>query len=301
MQIMLTNDDGIRAPGLDALHRAILDEDGRLGGPLAVARRAPGEPPDPHAPPESRDPVTDLLVMAPLTVQSATSHGVTFNEPLMVRREPLVSGAEGDAIDGRPADCVKLALSTLWPDRFGPGSRPDLVISGMNAGANCGINVIYSGTVAAAIEAAFLGVPAIAVSLHLADELSSDRETPDFDAAAAHARKALDFILSFGLPEEHACLSVNVPITKLAPADPDIVFCPMNIHGLIDRYEARVSPAGQRYYWATGGGLDFHARDPGTDVERLFQRMITVTPLKYDLTDHEALARWARVIADGDQ
>src|SRR5690606_12828201 len=120
MQIMLTNDDGIRAPGLDALHRAILDEPGELGGPLAAATREGG-----------RDPVTDLLVMAPLTVQSATSHGVTFNEPLMVRREKLVSGSEGDAIDGRLADCVKLALSTLWPDRFGPGSRPDLVISGM--------------------------------------------------------------------------------------------------------------------------------------------------------------------------
>lgn len=293
MQIMLTNDDGIRAPGLAALHRAILDPEGRLGGPLAAARRARGEPADPA----DLDRVTDLLVMAPLTVQSATSHGVTFNEPLMVRREHLASGAEGDAIDGRPADCVKLALSTLWPDRFGPGSRPDLVVSGMNAGANCGINVIYSGTVAAAIEAAFLGVPAIAVSLHLADELSAQPEPPDFDAAAAHARKALDFILSFGLPQEHACLSVNVPITRLAPEDPDIVFCPMNVHGLIDRYEARVSPAGQRYYWATGGGLDFHARDPGSDVERLFQRMITITPLKYDLTDHEALARWVNAAA----
>ena len=273
---MLTNDDGIRAPGLDAIYRAILDEAGEMGGPLAAA----GE--------SGPDAVTDLAVMAPLTVQSATSHGVTFHEPLMVRREKLESGATGDAIDGRPADCVKLALSTLWPERFGAGSRPDLVISGMNAGANCGINVIYSGTVAAAIEAAFLGVPSIAVSLHIGEG------EPDFEGAARHGRAALEYILARGLPAQHACLSVNLPITSLATDEPEIVICPMNTHGLIDRYEARTSPMGQRYYWASGHGLDFHARDKGTDVDFLFQRKITITPLKYDLTDADAMGRWRR-------
>ena len=95
------------------------------------------------------------------------------------------SEIEGVAVDGRPADCVKLALASLWQEHHDDDSLPDLVVSGMNAGANCGINVIYSGTVAAAIEAAFLGIPSIAVSLHLG------RGKPRFDIAAMHARRAI--------------------------------------------------------------------------------------------------------------
>ena len=99
--------------------------------------------------------------------QSATGHGITFHAPLMIQAVAVNDRMKGIAVDGRPADCVKLAIAALWPERFGHGSSPDLVITGMNSGANVGINVIYSGTVAAAIEAAFLGVPSIAVSLHL--------------------------------------------------------------------------------------------------------------------------------------
>ncbi|MBZ0171614.1 MAG: 5'/3'-nucleotidase SurE, partial [Phycisphaerales bacterium] len=139
MRILLTNDDGIRAPGLIALHDALRET--------------------------LTDTITDLVVVAPLTVQSATSHGVTFHEPLMTRTVRASATVTGTAVDGRPADCTKLALTNLWPERFGEGSRPDLVVSGMNMGSNAGINVIYSGTVAAAIEAAFMGVPSIAVSM----------------------------------------------------------------------------------------------------------------------------------------
>src|SRR5262245_28168368 len=125
MRILLTNDDGIHAPGIAAMYEALQGITSH-----AAERRA-----------------TQILTIAPLTVQSATGHGVTFKEPLMVREEPVREGVMGLAVDGRPADCVKLAISSLWPERFGQGSRPDLLISGMNAGANCGINVIYSGTV----------------------------------------------------------------------------------------------------------------------------------------------------------
>lgn len=287
MRILLTNDDGIRAPGLLALYREV----------AALA--------------------DEVLVVAPLTVQSATSHGVTFHQPLMVE-SVAVEGAMGVAVDGRPADCVKLALTTIWPERM--GGRPDLVISGMNAGANVGINVIYSGTVAAALEAAFLGVPSVAVSLHLG------RGRPRFDSAATHARRALELILRGGLPEPHACLSVNIPRCEepeeasdpavlaemrlqsgasprsgASPGedgdfDPDeampVVVCPMNVHGIADRYEERRSPGGALYYWSASGGLDFHETDSGSDVEFLFQRCVTVTPLKYDLTDHAGVAVW---------
>jgi 5'-nucleotidase len=262
MRVLLTNDDGITARGILALH-------GVLTGV---------------------DPIGEVFTVAPLTVQSATSHGVTFHEPLMTRAQDR---PEGVAVDGRPADCVKLALSTLWPERFGAGSRPDLVISGLNAGANCGINVIYSGTVAAAIEAAFLGIPSIAVSLHLGGGRA------DFTAAAAHARRAITEVLASGPLPPHSCVNINIPRCEAeapyASTDPmPLAVCPMNVHGLIDRFERRLSPGGQTYYWSAAGGLDFHETEPGSDVDLLFRRHITVTPLTFDLTDRGALEDWRR-------
>ena len=257
MRILLTNDDGIHAPGIAAMHRALLAD----------------------------EPLGEVYTVAPLTVQSATSHGVTFHQPLMTR-ETRLNDHEAVAVDGRPADCTKLALTNLWPERFGEGSRPDLVVSGMNAGANCGINVLYSGTVAAALEAAFLGVPSIAVSLHL------DDARPDYDRGARAARAAIDRLLAGGLPARHEALSINVPATEHLPDDPEMIVCPMNTHALVDKYERRVSPSGDTYYWAAGHGLDFRGTDPGTDVHELFERKVTVTPLGFDLTRTDRLGFW---------
>lgn len=270
MRALLTNDDGIHAPGIIALYSAI------------------------------RDLFEDILVVAPLTVQSATSHGITYSEPLMTARvrigDPEINptrGFEGYSVDGRPADCTKLALTCLWPDRYGSGSRPDIVISGMNMGANVGINVIYSGTVAAAIEAGFLGVPAIAVSQHLS------RGTADYTTGAAHARRAIEAILGANggkPPAPHEVISVNIPRCETeAPEHADPVplrVCPMNTHPMHDKYEHRVSPTGDSYYWPVGDGLDFHAADEGSDVVHLFERHTTVTPLTFDLTNHAKLKSW---------
>ena len=264
MRILLTNDDGIRAPGIAALHWALTTP-----GPIAGPDGTPAE----------------IFVVAPETVQSATSHGVTFHEPLMTKPVPLPGNSTGIAVDGRPADCVKLAVANLWPGKFGEGSRPDLVISGMNAGANCGVNVIYSGTVAAAIEAAFLGLPSIAVSLML------DGKQPDFGTAATHARAVIEQIIAKAMPAAHECLNVNVPPTPAPGPVPEVRVCPMNTHGLVDKYEPRTRPTGEPYYWAAGHGLDFHGTDPGTDVAGLREGAITVTPLSYDLTDYERIQR----------
>jgi len=267
MKILLTNDDGIDAPGIEAMHAALTDRDNAFGAPLG----------------------DDLHTIAPLTVQSATSHGLTFHTPLMVSDRRVSPHMTGTAVDGRPADCVKLAIANLWPDRYGDGTRPDLVISGMNSGANCGVNIIYSGTVAAAIEAAFLGVPSIAVSLHIG------KSKPDYDAAARHARRAIEAILASGdgAPiRRHGCLNVNVPVTESDGPMPPMVVCPMNLHGLVDEYDARSNPAGERYYWAAGDGLDFHGSDAGADVDELMQRNITITPLSFDMTHHGDLEVW---------
>jgi 5'-nucleotidase len=315
MRILLTNDDGIRAPGLLALHEAVML-------------------PTPQHPGKLAGQSTQTLVVAPLTVQSATGHSITFHQPLMTRDEVLPQlrdapgerpNIEGVAVDGRPADCVKLAVSSIWPERMGSGdpkSRPDLLISGINAGANCGINVIYSGTVAAAIEGAFLGIPSIAISLRLG------RGRPRFDLASLRARYVLDAVLRANLLRPYEVLSINIPATEepgagphriasfsgarssergrwdplpaLAHSDPasmpPIRVCPMNVHGLIDKYERRESPSGDVYYWAAGHGLDFHTTDEHSDVDLLLKGSITVTPLKFDLTQHAHVDRWREAL-----
>ncbi|HRJ50236.1 MAG: 5'/3'-nucleotidase SurE [Phycisphaeraceae bacterium] len=279
MRILLTNDDGLGAPGIIAMHAALIDQEGRFGGPIGDNRDT-----------VTRSPRSVVYPVAPMTVQSATSHGVTFHTPLMTREMQVAPSMRGIAVDGRPADCVKVAISSLWPEQFGAGSRPDLLISGMNAGANCGVNVIYSGTVAAAIEAAFLGVPSIAVSLLLGGT------SPDFTVAAGFARRTIEHLIRERLPRPHECLSINIPQTTGPGPMPPIRVCPMNTHGLVDRYERRLSPSGDAYYWATGHGLDFHATDADSDVDLLKSGHITVTPLKYDLTRHDDLDRWREVL-----
>jgi 5'-nucleotidase len=272
MRILLCNDDGIHAPGITALYDALT---GHTPG------QGQGQPPAPLA---------EVMVVAPLTVQSATGHGITFREPLMIRHVRVNDRMEGIAVDGRPADCVKLALSELWPARFGPGSRPDLVISGMNIGANVGINVLYSGTVAAALEAAFLGVPSIAVSLHIGRSA-----TPRFDIAALHARTVIERLIALGTRITGPCVSINIPITESPgpllplPPLPPLRICPMNTHGMIDAFTRNTNPMGDVYFWSSGTPLEFHATEPGSDVQSLFERCITITPLTHDLTDHTRL------------
>ncbi|MSR43966.1 MAG: 5'/3'-nucleotidase SurE [Phycisphaerales bacterium] len=255
MKILLTNDDGITAPGIAALYDAIAS----LG---------------------------EIVVVAPAGVQSAMSHGITFHKPLMTRDVQVNERMRGISVEGTPADCVKLGLRTIWAERFGAQSRPDLVISGMNSGANVGINVIYSGTIAAAIEAAFLGVPAIAVSLHMGGG-------PVAWSRAAHiARAAIDRVLAFPL-DAHRVMSINVPRTLSDNAPmPPIRVVRMNTAAGIDRHERRESPEGHAYYWPCGNGMEFFHTAQGSDVEALSEGNVTITPLWYDLTDDASLAAW---------
>jgi 5'-nucleotidase len=263
MRILLTNDDGIDAPGIEAMFEALQG----LG---------------------------EIVPIAPRTVQSASGHGITFHEPLM-REEVVVSDRmKGIAVDGRPADCVKLALRNIWQEKFGPDSLPDLTISGMNSGANVGINVIYSGTVAAAVESAFLGVPAIAVSLHL-----GDRAKVHYGRAAWIARQVIDRVLASPL-ERHSVININVPRTETSDAPvPPMCVVAMNTAPGTDAYDRRVSPYGRVYYWAsgTGGGMEFTRTAPESDVESLLAKCVTITPLTYDLTDHARLQTWKERLA----
>ncbi|MFO0830104.1 MAG: 5'/3'-nucleotidase SurE [Phycisphaerales bacterium] len=258
MRILLTNDDGITAPGIQALYHAI---------------RSLGE----------------IVVVAPATAQSAMSHKITFHSPILTREVRVNDHMTGVAVEGSPADCVKIATRAVWPERFGKNARPDLVISGLNDGANVGINVIYSGTVAAAVESAFLGVPSIAVSLH------DGRSVHTHLARAAEiARAAIDRVLQHEL-DPHGVINVNIPRVQSPDAPvPPMRVASMNTAAGIDGYERRVGPGGQVYYWSSGNGMEFVYARPGTDVEGLAEQCVTITPLSYDLTDHGRLEEWRR-------
>ncbi|MSR57656.1 MAG: 5'/3'-nucleotidase SurE [Planctomycetaceae bacterium] len=196
MQILLTNDDGIYAPGLEALARELT----RLG---------------------------TVDVVAPVVEQSGVSHSITYLEPLIVQDIYRNGRHFGRAVAGSPADCVKLAVLELCP------TPPDLVVSGINAGANSGINVLYSGTVAGAIEGAFFGITSIAVSL-------AESEEPDFTRAAAYAVDLIEQLLALGVAPG-TLWNVNIP--ELRPGWPvGVKTLPMGLERYGEAMQRRTDP-----------------------------------------------------------
>jgi 5'-nucleotidase len=248
MLILLTNDDGIHAPGLVAMYRELI----HLG---------------------------DVIVVAPETVQSATGHGITLTTPLLTSRVTVENGFTGTAVDGRPADCVKLAVNQLMP------RSPDLVVSGINAGANVGINVIYSGTIAAAIEAAFLGLPAIASSLHLKSDVPID-----YAGAAKVTLETIKQILARGIGGGQVA-SINVPVLTSGESPAGVRVVRQCTRPWVDTYERRQDPRGRDYYW-NSSVFSLGDTDSDTDVAALRDGFVTITPLQFDLTDHGLLKRW---------
>lgn len=250
MRILLTNDDGIYAPGLRAL-RAELQK------------------------------IATVTVVAPATEQSAAGHSVTLLTPLLVNEVYEDDGKTfiGWAVEGRPADCVKLALLELLPD------PPDLIVSGLNAGSNAGINVLYSGTVAAAIEGAFYRRPAIAVSLEY------DKKIYDFPTAARYARRVIEQIVAQGL-NESSLFNVNIPVLERGPVK-GVKVLPQNVSPYYEKFDRRVNPRGRLYFW-TSPEFNCPEPHPDTDVTALEESYITVTPLKFDLTDHAKLSEVAK-------
>src|SRR3954451_9233760 len=248
MLILLTNDDGIQAPGIVAMWRELI----KLG---------------------------DVVVVAPETVQSAAGHGITISTPLLTSQVTIENGFTGTAVDGRPADCVKLAINQLLP------KPPDLVVSGLNAGANVGINVIYSGTVAAAIEAAFLGCRAVATSLFLRKEVDAD-----FAGAARMSRETIELLLQRGLSGGQVA-SINVPALPAGEEPAGVRVVRQCTRPWVDTYERRVDPRGRDYFW-NNSVFRLGETEDDTDVAALRERYITVTPLQYDLTDHPTIRQW---------
>jgi 5'-nucleotidase len=198
---------------------------------------------------------------------------------LLTSKVTIADGATGTAVGGRPADCVKLAVAKLLP------RAPDLVVSGINSGANVGVNVIYSGTVAAAIEASFLGLPSIALSLYLRSEIPTD-----YARTAIFSREVIEQCLANGL-QGGQCVSVNLPPVRETEVPAGVRVVRQCVRPWADTYEQRADPRGRAYFWnSTVFALGKTEED--TDVAALRDGYITVTPLQFDLTQYAMLREW---------
>ncbi len=244
--ILVTNDDGITAPGLRSLIR-YLKEFG------------------------------DIVVVAPDSPQSGKGHAITVDDTLFVNRsflDPESGASEEYSCSGTPADCVKLALRELL-DR-----KPDLCVSGINHGSNASINVIYSGTMSAAIEAGIEGIPSIGFSL------CDHAWGADFGPAETAVKKIVGESLENGIPEG-VILNVNIP---KAPGNQlkGIKVCRQARANWREKFDKRMSPSGKDYYWLTG---EFELLDDGEDTDEwaLAHDYITIVPTQFDLTAHHAI------------
>jgi 5'-nucleotidase len=266
VRVLLTNDDGIQADGLQALRRELV----------------------------ARDDV-ELAVVAPDGNRSAMGRSITTRRPLWVEEVDFGDGTVGYATDGTPVDCVRLALSLI--DDF----TPDVIVAGINHGANLGDDITYSGTVAAALEGIVLGLPAIAVS-----QQSTAREMDfrfghqfDFGHAARFAASLVDELDDHPLAEG-TLLNINVPAGE--PTGVEVTRLGKRIYR--DKLELHGEEGNRRRYWIYGGEHGYH-REEGTDMAAVAAGRIAVTPVHFDLTDSagmDALSKrdLARLVASAE-
>lgn len=250
MKILVTNDDGITAPGIAALVKELK----KLG---------------------------EIVVVAPSVERSAVGHAITLSDPLRIWPHSENGNFFGYAVNGTPADCVKLAYWALLKGR----SMPDLLVSGINLGSNTGINTIYSGTVSAATEGAIIGIPSFAISL-------TTFKNPDFSYAAKFAYKLSQLLVQKKLPKG-VFLNVNVP----AVPESEINGVMITTQGLAlyeEEFDLRSDPHGREYYWLTGQKIDIETR-ADVDDRAIINKNVSITPLHYDLTYYgflDELRRW---------
>ena len=242
--ILVTNDDGINAPGIRTLISIMKD-------------------------------IGDIVVVAPDSPQSGMGHAITINSTLHSSRiTPKDSEITEYSCSGTPADCVKLAINELMP------RKPDLCVSGINHGSNSSINVIYSGTMSAAIEAGIEGIPAIGFSL------LDYRWNADFEQSKNFISMITLNALNNGIPKG-VVLNVNIPSVRKSDIK-GVKICRQAMAYWIEEFDKRKNPLGQEYYWLTG---KFINEDQGEDTDEwaLNNNFISIVPVKFDLTAHHAI------------
>jgi len=248
MKILLCNDDGIHARGIHALMK-------ELGS------------------------IAELFVVAPDRERSGTGHSITVFEPIKVARANLPGVKAGWIVGGTPVDCVKLAMNRLIKEKI------DLVVAGINHGANLGTDVLYSGTVSAAAEGVIMGVPSIAVSLN------SYEEEIDFSFAAQFTKNVIKVIMKKGI-EKNTLLNINVP--PLTPEDiKGIRITKLGVRNYENLFDERQDPRGNTYYWL-GGGVVEEEQDKDSDVFAVQHAWISITPIRLDLTDYELIKKYKK-------
>jgi 5'-nucleotidase len=246
MRILLTNDDGIHAPGLCALYETLKED---------------------H----------EVFVVAPDSERSAVGHAITLTDPLRVRTIKRNRLPFGWAISGTPADCVKLGVHELVEGPI------DLVLSGINQGANVGINVLYSGTVSAATEAAILGITSMAISL-------DEYREPDFCFAAYFSNDLVSWIKNAGLAPR---VAINVNFPSLPPHRiRGVKVTRQGTARLQERFNRRIDPRGNTYFWQASATLAGTEADD-VDSIALRQGYISLTPIQFDLTSYQSLTSLA--------
>lgn len=244
--ILVTNDDGITAPGI----RALIEVMNTIG---------------------------DVVVVAPDSPQSGMGHAITLDSTLHLEQVTIDNGNQKEySCSGTPADCVKLGISEIL-DR-----RPDLCVSGINHGSNSSINVIYSGTMSAAIEAGLEGIPSIGFSL------LDFNWNANFEAVKAYVKNIALNVLENGL-QEGVVLNVNFPKLE-KEAIKGVRICRQAKANWVEKFDKRVSPQGKEYYWLTGKFVNL---DKGEDTDEwaLANGYVSVVPVQFDLTAHQSIAK----------
>ncbi len=247
--ILVTNDDGITAPGIRNLVEAMK----RIGS---------------------------VIVVAPDSPQSAMGHAITINKPLRLDKVSVFDGVDSWQCSGTPVDCVKLAVNQILH------RKPDLCVSGINHGSNSSINVIYSGTMSAAMEGAIEGIPSIGFSL-----LNYSMEA-DFSASQKIAEKVVRNILKIGMPEG-TLLNVNIPNLSFSRIK-GIRICRQANAKWKEEFDERKDPNGRTYYWLTGKFNNFDSGDD-TDEWALKNAFVSVVPVQFDFTAHHAIPHFNKV------
>ncbi|MGD0621747.1 MAG: 5'/3'-nucleotidase SurE [Thermacetogeniaceae bacterium] len=250
MKLLLTNDDSIYAAGLAELWSALKDS-------------------------------AEITVVAPDRERSATGHGITVDRPLRAEHLPMFDGRAW-AVDGTPADCVKLAVNCLMEE------RPDLVVAGINRGPNLAIDVLYSGTVSGALEGIILGIPALAVSV-------AEYERPDYRYAALFTKMLIPKVLHSSICKD-TLLNVNVPSLPASEIE-GVKVTRLGSRMYQNSFEVRTDPRGRKYYWLVGDIVDV-GNEADTDVAAIGKKMISITPIHVDLTNYRALDLLKGMILD---
>lgn len=257
MRVLLTNDDGIYADGIQELSKAMQK-------------------------------VAHTYIVAPDRERSAVGHAITMHHPLRAERVKLFHNPAlpAWAINGTPSDCVKLAIQAILPE------RPDLIVSGINRGANLGTDVLYSGTVSAAVEGMILGIPSIAISL-------IEKEKADFRYAAKFAGYLAGLVQEKGLPHD-TILNVNVPNLPERELK-GVAVTRLGITRYNNEFEQRVDPRGRSYYWMVGEVVEIDNGN-NSDMSAVREKKVSVTPIHFDFTNHGAirdLKKWDLELGPG--